>query len=51
MALLLTFSSCATTELITLSVTEPAPVTISSDIKRLVVLDRTGISEKEGRLI
>ncbi|MBS1751081.1 MAG: hypothetical protein JST63_14365 [Bacteroidetes bacterium] len=46
MALLLTFSSCATTELITLSVTEPAPVTISSDIKRLVVLDRTGISEK-----
>lgn len=45
-ALLLALGSCSSTELVTLSVTEPAPVTIPPDIKRIVVVDRTGISDK-----
>ena len=36
------FSSCSSTELVTLSVVEPAPVTVPTDIKRIVVIDRTG---------
>ncbi len=38
------FSSCSSTELVTLSVVEPAPVTVPPDIKRIVVIDRTGTS-------
>lgn len=44
--LLLALGSCSSTELVTLSVTEPAPVTIPSDIKRIVVVNRTGVSDK-----
>ena len=44
--LLLALSSCSSTELVTLSVTEPAPVTIPSDIKRIMVVNRTGVSDK-----
>lgn len=44
--LLLALSSCSSTELVTLSVTEPAPVTIPSDIKRIMVVNRTGVSDR-----
>lgn len=42
------FSACSTTELVTLSVAKPAPVTIPHDIRRIVVLNRTA-AESQNR--
>jgi hypothetical protein len=40
------FSSCASTELVHISVLEPAPVTLPAYIKNVVVINRTGIPKK-----
>ena len=40
------FSSCASTELMQLSVLEPAPVTLPSYIKNVAVINRTQLSKK-----
>ncbi len=40
------FSSCASTELVHISVLEPAPVTIPSYIKNVVVVNRTEVPKK-----
>lgn len=42
--ILIVFSSCASTELVRLSVLEPAPVTIPGTIKRIGVLNRSEIA-------
>lgn len=40
------FSSCSTTSLVYLSVQEPAPVSLSSDIKSVAVLNRSQVSKQ-----
>src|SRR5450755_4182062 len=40
------FSSCASTELVHISVLEPAPVTLPAYIKNVVVINRTGVLKK-----
>lgn len=40
------FCSCSSTNLLRLSVTQPAPVTVSPDIKRIAVLNRSEISKQ-----
>lgn len=40
-------SSCASTELVHISVLQPAPVTLPSYIKKIIVVDRTQVSKKD----
>ena len=40
------FSSCASTELVHISVLQPAPVTIPAYIKNVAVINRTGVPKK-----
>jgi hypothetical protein len=40
------FSSCASTELVHISVLQPAPVTLPAYIKNVVVVNRTAVSKK-----
>ncbi|MEO5594580.1 MAG: DUF6340 family protein [Chitinophagaceae bacterium] len=40
------FSSCASTNLVYLSVQEPAPVTIAQDIKTVAVINRSAVSKQ-----
>lgn len=44
--ILFIFSSCASTELLRLNVLKPAPVTITPDIKNVIVVNRTKVSSK-----
>jgi hypothetical protein len=45
-ALLFIFSSCASTELLHISVLDPAPVTLPATIKNVIVVNRTKVSPK-----
>lgn len=45
-ATLFIFSSCASTELLRMSVLQPAPVTLPADIKNVIVVNRTNPSSK-----
>lgn len=45
-AIVFIFSSCASTELVRMSVLEPAPVTIPPTIKNVIVVNRTKVSSK-----
>jgi hypothetical protein len=44
--IIVAFSSCASTELVHISVLEPAPVTLPSYIKNVVVVNRSEVSQK-----
>lgn len=44
------FCSCSATNSLTMSVTEPAPVTLSPEIKKVGIIDRSLASEKHKRL-
>jgi hypothetical protein len=44
--ILFIFSSCASTQLVHISVLQPAPVTLPPYIKNVVVVNRTAVSKK-----